>query len=115
MPNNHKIVQIQWTASSYEEARRIATELVQNRFVACANLIAPVESIYLWNGVLEVSQEVKVILKTEGRLFNQVRDYILKNGSYEVPEISMISLDLGNSAYFDWVLSSTKEKVTYDY
>lgn len=110
MKTENMIIQIQWTAASEEEARRIAAELIQNRWAACVNLISPVESLYLWNGVLETSREVKVLIKTVDGLFNLVQDYILKHCSYEVPEISAIPLEKGNRAYFDWVLSSVKEK-----
>ena len=103
-----RFVQIQWTAPSLEEARRVATLLVKEKLVACANLIPHVESIYLWKGELEQCHEVKVFLKTRGDLFPQVQEHIKNNCSYEVPEISQIAFDDGNPAYFDWVASSTR-------
>ena len=100
-------IQIQWTAPSLEEARRIARMLVIEKLVACANLISGVESIYLWKGQLETSQEVKVYLKTRAELFARVRNLIQQNCSYEVPEISQIQFDDGNPPYIEWVESST--------
>ena len=103
-----KIVQIQWTASSLVEAQKVANQLVINRLVACANFF-PVESIYLWEGKLQTSNEIKVLLKTRHDLFQKVRDFILQNATYEVPEISLIEFQDGNPLYMDWVMSSTKE------
>lgn len=102
-----KIVQIQWTAPTMEEARLIARQLVEKRLVACANIIPNVESIYSWEGNLETSQEVKVFLKTRSSLYRQVRDFIQTHCSYKVAEISEIFFGQGNPSYFDWVLSST--------
>ena len=108
------IVQIQWTAPSLEEARKISTQLVSQRLVACANLIPSVESIYLWKGALETAQEVKVFLKTHRELFPQIRDFIQKNCSYEVPEISCLAFEEGNTAYFEWILGSVVDCGSFD-
>ncbi len=51
------------TASSTEEARRLATALVQQMLVACVNILPGVESVYEWQGKLESSQEVMLMIK----------------------------------------------------
>jgi len=38
------------TASSHDEAKRIAKALVEGRLAACVNLVGGVESIYRWQG-----------------------------------------------------------------
>ncbi len=40
-----------------ETARRIAHELVVERFAACANIIPQIESIYWWEGKIENGAE----------------------------------------------------------
>lgn len=102
-----KIGQVQWTASTLEEARRIATELVEKKLVACANIFPHIESIYIWNGKLEKGHEIKVILKTRVELFLEVKNFIEAHCSYEVPAISLIQFEDGNEAFFNWISSST--------
>jgi periplasmic divalent cation tolerance protein len=51
------------TAPNIDEARRIAQELLQQRLVACVNLVPQVESMYVWEGKLETSQEVLMMIK----------------------------------------------------
>ena len=47
-------------------ARKAVRALVEERLIACGNLIPGVESIYEWKGVVETSAEVTVIAKTSG-------------------------------------------------
>lgn len=46
-----------------EEARRLAAALLERRLVACVNLVPGVESLYEWEGRLETSQEVLMLIK----------------------------------------------------
>lgn len=103
----NKFGQVQWTASTIEEARRIATELVEKKLVACANIFPHIESIYIWNGKLEKGHEIKVILKIRTDLFSIVKDFIEANCSYEVPSITLMYFEDGNEAFLNWVYSST--------
>ena len=51
------------TASSQEEARRIAGALLERRLAACVNLVPQVQSVYMWEGRVETSQEVIMMIK----------------------------------------------------
>ena len=62
------------TTGSQEEARKIAHSLVENRLAACVNIVAPVESIYRWQGKVETSDEWLLIVKTTAGRFSAVRD-----------------------------------------
>lgn len=57
------------TASSHDEARTIASMLVSEKLVACVNLIPGVESVYEWQGKVEQSQEILMMIKVR-RLYN---------------------------------------------
>mgnify|MGYP006415254769 CR=1 FL=1 len=67
-----QLVQIHWTCGSLDEARKVSRFLVQERFVACANIIPWVESVYMWEGELHTDQETKVIFKTIEEKFSAV-------------------------------------------
>jgi periplasmic divalent cation tolerance protein len=100
-------IEIHWTSGSIDEARRVCRYLVQERLVACAQIIPWVESVYMWNNQLETSQESKVVLKTQADRFDEIKQIILKNSSYEVPEITFSSIDGGNEEYLQWLSDST--------
>ncbi len=51
------------TASSQEEARAISRSLVERKLAACVSLVPQVESVYEWEGRVEQSQEVLLMIK----------------------------------------------------
>ncbi len=51
------------TASSDQEAKKLASGLVKGKFVACVNLIPQVKSIYSWEGKVEESNEVLMMVR----------------------------------------------------
>lgn len=104
----HKYIQIYWTTGCLDEARRISRMLVQEKLVACANIIPGIESIFVWEGKVETSQEAKVIFKTRENCFDAVKKLILKNAEYEVPEIIKVPILGGHQEYLDWVDASTE-------
>lgn len=96
-------IEIQWTSGSIDEARKICRFLVEEKLVACAQIIPWIESIYLWNQQLETTQETKVLLKTRKEHYEQIQNVIIKNCKYQVPEILSTSIHQINSSYQDWM------------
>jgi len=52
------------TAPNLKTARQLARAALAARLIACANLIPAIESHYRWQGKLERSAEVLLIMKT---------------------------------------------------
>ena len=50
-------------ASSIDEAKTIAKGLLENELVACVSLIPQVTSMYMWEGKMEDSSEVIMMIK----------------------------------------------------
>jgi periplasmic divalent cation tolerance protein len=98
------------TASSYEEAEKIGRGLVEERLAACSNIVQPIKSIFFWEGKLCYENEVLMIVKSKGGLFEQLRDYVKKNHSYKVPEIIAIPIVDGSPDYLSWINESCKEE-----
>jgi periplasmic divalent cation tolerance protein len=101
-----EFVELQWSSGSIDEARRVARYLVNERLVACVQIIPWIESVYQWNNQLETSQESKVLLKTRRDRAEEVIDVIKTNSSYEVPEILLFEIIGGNQEYLDWLKES---------
>lgn len=101
------LIYIFWTCRDHGEAKTIIHELLDQRLIACASIFPGVESIYRWEGKIEQSQEVKVVLKTAQRHFDAVQIHIRAHCSYEVPEIVQVAIVQGNPGYLSWVAAET--------
>lgn len=104
-----EFIEIHWTSGSIDEARKISRYLVQEKLVACAQITPWIESISLWNGQLETTQESKILLKSRKDLYDQIKKVILENCTYQIPEISYQFLDGGNEEYLDWLRDNTNQ------
>lgn len=107
MPLNTEVVYIFWTCRNEPEAQKIINALLNQHLIACASVFPEITSFYRWQGVIETSQEVKIILKTQSRHFNTIQTYIQTHCSYEVPEIVQVEISQGNPLYMSWILQET--------
>lgn len=103
-------IEIKWTTGNLDEARRISRFLVQERYVACAQVIPWIESIFMWNNQIDTAQESKVYLKTRLENYEKIKEVIKQNCSYQVPEISYVVIDGSNPEYSAWLEESTQKK-----
>ena len=107
MTSRINIIYIFWTCRDKAEAKKIIHALLDQQLIACASIFPEVESIYRWEGKIEESKEVKVILKTARKHFGPTQSYILTHCSYEVPEILQLDIVQGNPRYLSWVTQET--------
>ncbi len=91
------------SASSQEEAERIATTLVEEMLAACVNVIPGVTSIYRWEGKLERAEEWLLVAKSRSDVMGELVQRVLALHSYEVPEILALPLAGGSEAYLRWL------------
>ncbi len=75
-----------------ETARRISNQLVTERFVACANILPGVESIYRWNERIEIGNETLVFFKLSEDRQAAFQEKLRSLHPYEVPEIVCLAV-----------------------
>jgi periplasmic divalent cation tolerance protein len=96
------------TAASKEEGQRISTALLEKRLAACVNIVAPINSLYTWEGKINNDEEVLLIAKTRADLFeDEFMPTVKSLHSYEVPEIIALPIVMGSKAYLDWIQEVT--------
>jgi periplasmic divalent cation tolerance protein len=96
------------TASSEQEAHKIAHILVKRQLAACVNILPHVQSIYRWKGEIESAQEWLLLIKTRADKFPAVCDAIRELHSYEVPECIVLEIEDGSLPYLQWLEKATE-------
>ncbi|OGP54816.1 MAG: hypothetical protein A2Y65_12105 [Deltaproteobacteria bacterium RBG_13_52_11] len=95
------------TAASEQEAASIGRTLVEEGLAACANIIPQIRSIYRWKGKIWDERETLIIIKSMEDLFERIRSRVRELHSYEVPEITAITVDRGDADYVQWIEAVT--------
>jgi periplasmic divalent cation tolerance protein len=90
------------TASSEQEAKAIATTLIEAKLAACVN-ITPVHSFYIWEGKINSDPEWQLIIKTALDKFAELSEKVRELHSYSVPEIIALPIVAGSEAYLHWL------------
>ena len=96
------------TASNGEEAHKIAEVLLNQRKVACVNIVPRVSSLFWWQGKLDSAQESLLIIKTKASLLPEIINLVKGVHSYEVPEIIALPIVGGNQDYLEWLDKEVK-------
>jgi periplasmic divalent cation tolerance protein len=97
------------TAADLKEAHRIGLALVQEKLAACVNYF-PIQSIYRWQGKIEESTEVALLVKTRKSLVPKVIERTQALHSYEVPCIESWAVESGYPPYLQWIEESTQQE-----
>jgi periplasmic divalent cation tolerance protein len=101
------------TASSKNEAEKIAKTLLEERLIACANIISPVQSLFWWQGKVNEAQEHIILMKTRKDLFSKLSERVKALHSYQIPEIIAIPIVEGFKPYMEWLDNSLQQLRSY--
>lgn len=91
------------TAPGVEAAERIVRTLLEERIVACGNIVAGVTSIYRWQGAVEREAEALIVLKTTAAEAPRLLARLPELHPYEVPEILVLPVVDGHGPYLSWL------------
>ncbi len=91
------------TASSAEEAAKLGRALVEERLIACANIVGGVRSLFFWEGKLQDERETLMICKSTSLLMDRIIKRVKELHSYTVPEIIALPIVAGSKEYLEWV------------
>jgi periplasmic divalent cation tolerance protein len=89
-------------------ADRIANALVDQHLAACVNRLAPIASIYRWQGHIEQASEVPLLIKTTRERYPAVEEAIRALHPYQVPEIIALPIVAGFAPYLRWITDQTQ-------
>ena len=102
-----KLIVIQTTCCTKEEAKKIAQVLIENKLAACVHM-SQIESMYRWENEFCNDSEVLLSIKTKKENFKKIKSKIKELHSYDVPEIISICIDDASKEYKKFVGDNVK-------
>ena len=92
------------TEADQSKAEALAEQLIKGRLAACVTLM-PVQSCYRWQGEIERSEEVQLLIKTSSQGLEALLSALEALHSYDTPEILHVASQAGD-AYGAWALGA---------
>ena len=93
------------------EATAMVRDLIEDRLIACGNILPAMRSIYCWEGEVEEEEEVLVMLKTTDSMRSSVVSRIVDDHTYDTPEVIKLSVEDGSEPYLTWVRGATMGEI----
>ena len=100
---NQEIYIVITTEADKKNASELANLLLREKLIPCVTF-KNIESYFWWEGNINQSKEVQLIIKCKKENINNVCNKIAECHSYEVPEIIYFRV-AANKNYYNWVNS----------
>ena len=94
------------TFASEEDGARVVRALVEERLVACGNLLPGARSLYRWNDRVADEREVVAILKTRKQDWPALLSRLHELHPFEIPECVAVRIAAGAPKYLAWLEES---------
>jgi len=91
------------TFGDMHSAEAVADTLLEERLIACANILPAVRSLYRWNGERGEGSEVAVLFKTRADLLEKATARLEALHPYDAPAISGWRCDAAGAATLGWL------------
>ena len=96
------------TLPTDSDAEKFASQLVEERLVACVSILPAMRSIYRWDGAIERADERQLLLKTASSQLAALEARVRMLHPYDVPEFVVIPITHGSADYVEWLAASTR-------
>jgi len=95
------------TTDSEEAARELATQAVEARLGACAQIVGPITSVYRWDGAVQTDREWRVEIKTTAERVPALTERLRQLHGYDLPEVIATPIAGGSAEYLAWLTAET--------
>jgi periplasmic divalent cation tolerance protein len=93
------------TFANEEDAARVVRALLDERLIACGNLLPGARSLYHWKGAIEDAREVVVLMKSRKQDWTALLSRLHELHPYETPECFAVRVAAGAPRYMAWLES----------
>lgn len=92
-----------------KSAQAAALALVEQRLIACANILPGAASVFRWRGAIETAEEAVMFAKTSAGAAEAAREAMIRLHPYETPCVVALRLhaEISSPAFLAWIGSET--------
>jgi len=84
-------------------AEQVARQLLDESLVACANILPPMRSLYVWEGERGEAAEIGVLFKTDASLLDRATARLAELHPYETPAVLGWRTDTAAAPTREWL------------
>ena len=103
-----EFVELVLTCGSWQEAQKIADNLLEQNLVACIEFIE-IKSKSWWRNRLEETDEIKLVMQSVAENFKKIEAEVAKHHSYDTFVLQQIPMTNLSSKAATWLLEETKQ------
>jgi periplasmic divalent cation tolerance protein len=92
------------------DAVALGRELVESRLAACVNVLPAMQSVYRWQGAVQVDAEQQLVVKTAAAQVGALWTALRTRHPYETPEFLVLPILDGSTGYLAWVKENTGQE-----
>jgi periplasmic divalent cation tolerance protein len=98
------------TLPASADAPTFARALVDERLAACVNVLPAMQSVYRWQDAVQQDDERQLVIKTWQDRLPALEARLESLHPYDVPELLVLEVVGGGSAYLEWLHAETRAK-----
>ena len=83
--------------------------MLDEQLVACANILGPLRSLFVWKGERSTTQEVGVLFKTDAAVLDRAVTKLNQLHPYECPAIAGWRYDNAPAETLAWLAEATRQ------
>lgn len=105
-PDDHSL-RVLFVTAPEDDADRIVSTLVDERLIACGNIIAGARSIYRWQGDVCRETEAVLLMETDAATVDAAMARLTQLHPYDTPKLIALPVAAVNGDYLAWVRAAT--------
>jgi periplasmic divalent cation tolerance protein len=91
------------TFANADQAAPVVRTLVEERLIACGNIVPGVRSLYRWEGRVADETEVLVLMKTRKQDWTALQSRLHELHPYDTPECVAVRMASVAPKYMEWL------------
>ena len=102
------MLMVMTTCPALEAAEALGELIVEARLAACVQVLPRMTSIYWWEGEVQRESEYLLLIKTLPEKWDELRDFVAANHTYDVPEVVAVDVLNVSEPYRLWLEAELK-------